>query len=204
MVEKIYTVRLYNGNELIMTYENVAYGTTITDLPAPTYNGAGNAEDYRFIGWNPMPENVTMDINCYAQFEFTGLYFRQLMQGMLTAYIDTQALTTIAPFAFACEEHLETVSILSLTLIPEGCFRGTPALAFADLPSVIAADSYAFSISGVMTELVLPELIARLHGITEASILSFGAAVPDWSKVRRFMTPTQFKNPNYRASLFEP
>lgn len=174
VVEKTFTVRLYNGTVLFQTYEGVTYGASLTDLPTPEYTGAGDPDDYQFTGWDPLPENITCDLNCYAQFQFNGLYFRQLMNGTLTEYTDTQALTTIAPYAFAGETYLETVSMPSLTLIPASCFRGTPALAYADLPSAIAAESYAFSRSTVMTELVLPEftllnstpLVAQMTAMT--------------------------------------
>ena len=215
VAEKTFTVRLYNGTVLFQTYENVAYGSSITDLPTPDYNGAGDPDDYNFIGWDPLPENITTDMNCYAKFEFSGMYFRQLMNGTLTEYTDTQNLTTIAPYAFAGETYLETVSMPSLTLIPASCFRATPALALADLPAVIAADSYAFSRSAVMTELVLPEftllnatpLVAQMTAMTAlrlpkntSSLSGFASSVSKLELLDVGMTETLGQN--FNTSVF--
>ena len=158
-VEKTFTVRLYNGSTLLQTYSNVAYGSTISDLPTPTYNGPGKASDYRFTGWSPLPSNVTADIDCYAQYEFLGLYFRAYMESTLTNFVDTEDLTTIASFAFAGESYLEAVSMPSLTAVPSSCFRACPSLVSVDLPAVIATNDYAFGSSTQMTELRLPELM---------------------------------------------
>ena len=158
-VEKTFTVRLYNGATLLQTYSNVAYGSTISELPTPTYNGPGKAADYRFTGWSPLPSNVTADIDCYAQYEFLGLYFRAYMESTLTNFVDTEDLTTIASFAFAGEDYLESVSMPSLTAVPSSCFRACPSLVSVDLPAVIATNDYAFGGSTQMTELRLPELM---------------------------------------------
>ncbi len=159
LTEKTFTVRLINGTTVEHTYENVAYGATITPDYTPTYTGIGNPEDFNFTGWSPLPENITADMDCYAQYEFAGLYFRQLMEGTLTEYTDTQSLTTIGPFAFAGEEHLVSVSMPALTLVPTYCFQGCLELETANLPSAIATDAYAFGYSSMMTVLNLPELM---------------------------------------------
>ena len=159
LVEKVYTVRLYNGSTLVQTYENVAYGTTITPDFTPTYSGVGKAEDYTFTGWSPSLANITADTDSYAQFEFNGLYFRLLMDGTLFAYEDTQGvITSLAPYAFAGESYLETVVMPAATIIPEGCFRACPALENVSFPAAIATNAYAFTGSTVMEVLELPEV----------------------------------------------
>ena len=157
-VEKVFTVRFYNGATLLRTYENVSYGATIDPDFTPDWTGTGNPEDYTFTGWNPEPNNITSDMDCYAQFEFKGMYFREFMNGTLTEFADTEGITSISPYAFAGEKYLESVSMPSLTTVPDSGFRYCLALERVDLPAVIATDSNSFSYSSVMTVLLLPEL----------------------------------------------
>ena len=62
-----YTVRFYNGNTLLQTVSNVAYGGSAT------YTGTTpvSPEDSTlpFIGWRPTGKNITGNTSCYAQFE---------------------------------------------------------------------------------------------------------------------------------------
>lgn len=65
-----YTVRFYNGIELLQTlivgYGNDAIYTGETPVKANT----SVPELYRFIGWAPSSENIVEDTDCYAQFYF--------------------------------------------------------------------------------------------------------------------------------------
>ena len=67
-----------------------------------------------------MPENITSDLDCYAEYQFVGLYFRQLMNSTLLAYEDKDNLETIAVYAFAGERSLVSVSMPMLTALT-GC-----------------------------------------------------------------------------------
>lgn len=58
-----YTVSFYNGGALVHT-ESVPYGGSSSythEIP-----GAW------FLGWNPVPENITSDIKCYGTWEYTS------------------------------------------------------------------------------------------------------------------------------------
>ena len=160
LTEKIFTVRFFNGNELLATYNNVSYGASIDYDTIPTYNGVGNPGDYQFTGWSPVPENITADTDCYAQFLFVGVYFRQYMNDTLTGYADTNNLASIASYAFAGLSSLQAISMPVLEAIPERCFAGCTSLETVDLPSVLASSGYAFSYSEALEKLYLPELVA--------------------------------------------
>ena len=162
--EKVFTVRFFNGDELLATFANVAYGSTIEYEEIPVYNGVGNPGDYQFIGWSEVPENITADMDLYAQFQFVGLYFRQFMNGTLLAYEDTDNLETIGAFAFAGENNLVSVSMPALTAVPESCFRGNAALTDVNLPKVLATNNYSFYYCSALERIKLPELTIMNEG----------------------------------------
>lgn len=162
--EKVFTVRFFNGTELLATYSNVAYGSTIEYEEIPVYNGVGNPGDYVFTGWSVLPENITSDMDCYAEYQFVGLYFRQLMNGTLLAYDDTDNLETIADYAFAGERSLVSVNMPMLTAIPENCFRGCSALSEINLPKVLATNEYSFYYCESIERIKLPELTIMNEG----------------------------------------
>ena len=162
--EKVFTVRFFNGTELLATYSNVAYGSTIEYNETPVYNGVGNPGDYVFTGWSVLPENITSDLDCYAQFQFVGLYFRQFMNGTLLAYEDTDNLETIADYTFAGNRSLVSVNMPMLTAIPENCFRGCSALAEINLPKVLATNENSFYYCESIERIKLPELTIMNEG----------------------------------------
>lgn len=60
-----YTVYFYNGDTLLSSVSNVAYGSSATySGTTPT---SSNAEE-EFSGWNPQPTNIKGDTYCYAVF----------------------------------------------------------------------------------------------------------------------------------------
>ena len=162
--EKVFTVRFFNGDELMATFANVAYGSTIDYDEIPVYNGVGNPGDYQFIGWSEVPENITSDMDLYAQFQFVGLYFRQFMNGTLLAYEDTDNLETIGIYAFAGLNNLVSVSMPALTAVPISCFRGTAALTDVSMPKVLATNNYSFYYCSALERIKLPELTIMNEG----------------------------------------
>ena len=162
--EKVFTVRFFNGTELLATYSNVAYGSTIEYNETPVYNGVGNPGDYVFTGWSVLPENITSDMDCYAEYQFVGLYFRQLMNGTLLAYDDTDNLETIADYAFAGNRSLVSVNMPMLTAIPENCFSGCSALAEINFPKVLATNENSFYYCESIERIKLPELTIMNEG----------------------------------------
>ena len=111
----------------------------------PVYNGVGNPGDYVFSGWSVLPENITSDLDCYAEYQFVGLYFRQLMNSTLLAYEDVDGIETIGSYAFAGERSLMSVSMPMLTAVPASCFRGCSALMDVNLPKVLATNEYSLN-----------------------------------------------------------
>ena len=130
----------------------------------PVYNGVGNPGDYVFTGWSVLPENITSDMDCYAEYQFVGLYFRQLMNGTLLAYDDTDNLETIADYTFAGNRSLVSVNMPMITAIPENCFRGCSALAEINFPKVLATNENSFYYCESIERIKLPELTLMNEG----------------------------------------
>lgn len=164
MEEKVFTVRFFNGNELLATFTDVAYGSSITYEETPVYNGVGNPGDYVFSGWSVLPENITSDLDCFAEYQFVGLYFRQLINGTLLAYDDTDNLETIANYAFAGNRSLVSVNMPMLTALPSNCFRGCTALMDVNFPKVLATNEYSFYYCDSIERIKLPELTIMNEG----------------------------------------
>lgn len=170
LVEKTFTVRFFNGAELLAVFTDVPYGSSIEYDETPVYSGVGNAGDYLFTGWSMVPENITSDMDCYAQFQFVGLYFRQYLNGTLLAYEDTDNLDTVASFAFAGESNLVSVSMPVLTAASENCFQGCAALTDVNLPKVLATNPNAFYYCAALEYLKLPELTILNTGDSFANL----------------------------------
>lgn len=174
-VEKTFTVRLFNGDVLVQTYTNVGYGSDITYSGTPVFNGTGNAADYVFNGWSPSLTNITSDRDCYAQYDFIGVWFRSYLSGELVTYTDEFELESIGTFAFAGLDALQSVSMPSLLSAPEYAFARCPALSEVNLPSALAVGKYSFMDLPAVKKLALPEMsiindttnFVRLTGMTE-------------------------------------
>lgn len=156
-VEKVYTVRFYNGTTLLQTFTNVAYGESVTYDTVPTYSGPGNVNDYVFSGWSPSPQNITGDTDCYAQYTFTGVYFRSFLEGTMASYEDDNNITTIGDMTFAGMESLTYVSMPALTVLPKECFTNDKALEEVSLPEVLALNCRSFASNRALTVIRLPK-----------------------------------------------
>ena len=187
-VEKTFTVRFFNGSTLLDTYEDVAYGASIDYDAVPVYDGVGNAGDYVFTQWSPLPENITADTDCYAQFQFVGMYFRQYLTDTLSNYVDTDSLTTIGDYAFSGLSNLVSVSMPGLTAVPASGFRAASSLSEVSLPSVLATNADAFTNNNAMEVLYLPEL----------TLLNAPALVANMTALKQLRLP---KNTSSMASM---
>lgn len=63
-----YTVRFFNGTELLQT-DIVLYGrSTSYRGETPQNMSTGDPSDFEFKGWSPSPTNITGNTDCYAQY----------------------------------------------------------------------------------------------------------------------------------------
>ncbi len=69
-----YTVKFYNGNDLLLSVPNVNYGATAEykgDTPVKT--GVTDPQNYEFIGWSPSNSGIQSDTSCYAVYNYIGI-----------------------------------------------------------------------------------------------------------------------------------
>ena len=192
-VEKTFTVRFFNGAELLATFTNVAYGSSLDYDETPTYTGVGDPGSHLFIGWSIAPENITSDLDCYAQFQFVGYYFRDYLNGTLQDYEDTDDLTLTASYAFAGEANLVSISMPSLTAVASNAFRACPALTDVSLPAVIAINDYSFMYDTSLLYLKLPEM----------TIMNTGNCINNLNALKELRLPKNTSDiSNYRINGF--
>ncbi len=158
LTEKTFTVRFFNGTTLLQAFTGVAYGSSLVYEEVPEYDGIGNPGDYVFNGWSENLDNITSDLDCFAEYQFVGLYYRHYLDGTLLEYEDSE-LTTIAQFAFAGENNLKSVSMTALTAIPLSGFRGCNELINVNLPEVLATNELSFSYCEKIEYIKLPKQI---------------------------------------------
>ena len=71
---RTYTVYFYNGNALLQTVTNVAYGGSATYTgTTPEKSGVSDPTNYEFKSWSPSPIGITGNTSCYAQYKYIGL-----------------------------------------------------------------------------------------------------------------------------------
>lgn len=69
-----YTVYFYNGNTLLQTVQNVAYGSSASYTgETPVKTGVSDPQNYLFSGWSPSPTNIQGNTSCYASYGYIGL-----------------------------------------------------------------------------------------------------------------------------------
>ena len=65
-----YTVRFYNENTLLQTVKNVPYGTAVAYTgDTPVKKNVVEPSLYPFKRWEPSPDQIMGDTDCYAQFD---------------------------------------------------------------------------------------------------------------------------------------
>lgn len=146
---KAFTVEFYVDGVLKHTVTNVAYGSDVVyDGETPTRENASASEDWRFIGWNPEPVNVTEDMVCVAQFKNVASMARAIITRTISGAYDSDRITTIGAYAFNGCSALTTLILRNpdsvVTLTNTNALSGTPIASgtgYIYVPSVLV-DSY--------------------------------------------------------------
>lgn len=151
-----YTVRFYNGTTLAQTVSEVPYGSNASytsDTPVKT--DVEKPEDYEFIGWNPSPNGITGNTDCYAQYRFIGYISVGIVERSISGDYSNDRVTTVGAYAFQNCSSLTSVSFPNVTSIGDYAFNAANKLAKADLPKVTSIGQHGFSAANALEALIL-------------------------------------------------
>lgn len=151
-----YTVRFYNGTTLVQTVSNVPYGSNASytgDTPAKT--DVEKPEDYEFTGWNPSPNGITGNTDCYAQYRFIGFISVGIVERSISGDYSNDRVTTVGAYAFQNCSGLTSVSFPNATSIGNYAFNAAHNLAKAELPKVTSIGQHSFSAANALEALIL-------------------------------------------------
>ena len=151
-----YTVRFYNGTTLAQTVSEVPYGSNASytgDTPAKT--DVEKLEDYEFTGWNPSPNGITGNTDCYAQYRFIGYISVGIVERSISGDYSNDRVTTVGAYAFQNCSGLTSVSFPNVTSIGDYAFNAAHKLAKADLPKVTSIGQHGFSAANALETLIL-------------------------------------------------
>lgn len=151
-----YTVRFYNGTTLVQTVSEVPYGSNASytgDTPAKT--DVEKSEDYEFTGWNPSPNGITGNTDCYAQYRFIGFISVGIVERSISGDYTNDRVTTVGAYAFQNCSGLTSVSFPNVTSIGDYAFNAAHKLAKADLPKVTSIGQHGFSAANALEALIL-------------------------------------------------
>lgn len=142
-----YTVRfLNNDGTLLYAATNLTYNSSTTyPYETPVYVGE-NAQNYEFLTWDPVPNNIEDDINCVAIYRDATLQYVKYIEKTIEDYV-SETVTVISENSFSGYSTLKTVTASART-IGEYAFSSCANLSVVDLTQttgMVTIYSNAFS-----------------------------------------------------------
>lgn len=151
-----YTVYFYNGTTLAQTVSEVPYGSNASYTGGtPVKTDVEKPEDYEFTGWNPSPNGITGNTDCYAQYRFIGYISVGIVERSISGDYSNDRVTTVGAYAFQNCSGLTSVSFPNVTSIGDYAFNAAHKLTKADLPKVTSIGQHGFSAANALEALVL-------------------------------------------------
>ena len=135
---------------------DVPYGSNASytgDTPVKT--DVEKPEDYEFSGWNPSPNGITGNTDCYAQYRFIGYISVGIVERSISGDYSNDRVTTVGAYAFQNCSGLTSVSFPNVTSIGDYAFNAAHKLAKADLPKVTSIGQHGFSAANALEALIL-------------------------------------------------
>ena len=125
-----YTVRFWVEN--ILKQSVVApYGSSAT------YTGEEPVKEgeWAFTGWNPVPTDVTADMDCYAQFKSTAIVSKKIVERTISGDYVNGRVTSVGDYALSNCTALTSVNFPSATTVGDSAMSYCTALTRADFGS---------------------------------------------------------------------
>jgi hypothetical protein len=141
---RYYTVRFINGTAVLESVSVPCYGNATYTGDTPTKEG-----EYAFTGWSPEPTNVTADMDCYAQFVFTALVSKKLVERTISGNYVNNIVKTIGNYAFYNCKALTTADFSAVTSIQDCAFQKCSELSTLILRNTgVVASMYSTTVLG--------------------------------------------------------
>lgn len=142
----LHTVKFWNGSTLLKTVENVHYHSSVEyDGSDPIKEGETDHSKWEFIGWDPDPGIVTGDMDCYAQYQFTGLFSRELVQRTIEGAYENDRVEEIGLYSFYGANKLTVADFSSARSVRDYAFSGCSNLARVNMPNVVSVGVQSFN-----------------------------------------------------------
>lgn len=130
---KTYTVRFWADDNLIETVTGVEWGTPAVCSVTPTRENTVST-DWKFDHWSPVPDSVTEDMDCYAQFIDTMPPIRLFVEGRLSGRYQYDG-KHVYIYAFEYSPYLAELLLPNLTT---SIATGGLNLDYLYIPSVLS------------------------------------------------------------------
>jgi hypothetical protein len=149
---QVYTVSFYNGTTLLQSV-SAEYGSdAVYTGDTPIHS----EDEYVFIGWNPLPTEITGDTKCYAVFKYTGTYSVKIVNRTLLGGYENDRVTSVGAYAFYNCSDMDVVSMPSAVTIGRYAFRYCYALYDINIPNAQTISNSAFGYCTALKTIDLP------------------------------------------------
>jgi hypothetical protein len=152
---RYYTVRFINGDTVLQTVSVLYMESANYTGEIPIKTGVETPSDYEFLGWQPLPTNVTTDTNCYAQYKFIGVNSAKILQRTISGHYENDRVESVGDYAFYYCVDLVSVNFPLVKSIGERAFQGCSKLERVDLASATNIGSYVFCDCPQLTTFIL-------------------------------------------------
>lgn len=151
----VFTVNYYNGDKLMQTVRNIAYGATPTYTSVvPTMPGVSDPENYTFVGWYPVPQFMESDMNVSAVFRDNKSIPVGIITRTLSGEYTNDRITKLCDYALektqitgAVLPNVTSAGLLALSKCPNLLYVKAPQMisyeySFAGSPKLEKVDIY--------------------------------------------------------------
>jgi hypothetical protein len=156
------------------------YGANIVYTgDTPLKDGEIDESKYKFTHWDPNPAFVTGDMDCYAQFKFTGSFARELIQRTIEGDYVNDRVLSVGDSAFRLARPLTSISLPNAKTISGNAFYGCNGLVELNIPEATTIGGNALRDIGPISKLYLPKVtncagLAALTSLTYVELSALG------------------------------
>lgn len=164
---RMYTVKFYNGTELVQINVDVPYGSGVIYVGETlVYNGTEVGDWGEFTGWSIDTSYITGNTDTYAEFKFVGSIARKVISKQYDGIIENIYATGVRNHAIGTTDsdpnrrplNVTKVILPNATTVSSGAFGYCKNLETVDLPLVTSIGSSAFNNCTKLKNVNLPKV----------------------------------------------